>query len=299
MTPVPTPDPFICENVHTGPYCGFPEITLLGCLYCVLAVISIFLLYLTVRGILSGRQGGHGSLFNQITLFWIFLTIWQLHGAAVLLVHFDWTPITFRLCGPTLKHLLIFFSMCMMILVLFDLLFKFHNPGTNATVFFRSLFLLFLGTFIIIGVILSIFGPANESEAERSMALWCAATDFVIVIFFAMPAWSLLQAATYPMVQPEDYCCVQFCKVGIAVFVILFSGRVLWNATNFFHINYIENWEGQAKGELDVGRRIINFFFSFVFDFSTAVLTMIAMFLFQKHDLMFNENPYYSRQSEI
>ena len=46
------------------------------------------------------------------------------------------------------------------------------------------------------------------------------------------------------------------------------------------------------------GVRIYNFFYYLIFDFAPVVLSMIAVNLFKKHDLMFNENPYYTKQSD-
>jgi hypothetical protein len=194
-----------------------------------------------------------------------------------------------------------FIPMCLVILILFDLLFTYRNPGNTAVVFFRSLFLLFLVTFVLLGVVLGIIDLHTEADIEASIILWCACTDLMLTIFFALPARSLLEAVTYPMVQPEDVCCVNFCKVGIVLYVLCFGGRMLWNGTDYFRINKLQTWVYEQRlenGMPNGNARVINFTFNLLFNFGASVLAMISVYLFKKHDMMFNDNPYYTRQSD-
>jgi hypothetical protein len=119
----------------------------------------------------------------------------------------------------------------------------------------------------------------------------------MIAIFFVLPAVSLLKVVAYPMLQPENTNCVRFCKVGIVVYVVLFLGRMIWNGTLFFDANHASTWllKQTVDGMPTKTRRVIWFFWVLLFDFGTGVLGMISVFLFKKHEMMFNENPYYTR----
>jgi hypothetical protein len=186
--------------------------------------------------------------------------------------------------------------MSLVILNLFELLFNYRNPGTNGIAFFHALFILFIITFVILGTVLSFVDPTGSPD--RALSLWGACTDLILAIFFALPAASLLEAVTYPIVQPEDACCVNFCKVGIVGYVLLFLGRMIWNGTLFFNVNAASTWLSNQLNEEGMPtpqRRVIWFFWVVVFDFGTSVLGMISVFLFKKHGMMFNENPYYTR----
>jgi hypothetical protein len=190
--------------------------------------------------------------------------------------------------------------MCFVILILFSLLFVYRNPGTNSVKFFRMLFLLLLLIFVALGAVLSAIDVKAEEGTYASLALWCACTDLILGTLFALPARALLDAATYPMVQPEDTCCVNFCKVGIVLYVLLFAGRLLWNGTLYFNGNVLQDWLNKQVrgGKPTTPARIVNFFCTFLFDFGISVLAMTSVYLFKKHDMMFNENLYSSRQND-
>jgi hypothetical protein len=195
-----------------------------------------------------------------------------------------------------MKHILIFIPMCLVILVLFDLLFTYRNPGPKAILFFRALFLLFLITFLILGAILSAI-TRTLSDPEASLTIWSASTDIVLAVFFAMPARSLLEAVADPSNRSEDFLCVNFCKVGIVLYVLLFAGRAIWSITYFWNLNLVQSWVNKhvlADGTPDGRARAINCAFDIVFDFVPAVLSMVTVTLIQNHKILFRENPYFS-----
>jgi hypothetical protein len=230
--------------------------------------------------------------------------IWQFYHGAITFFEIPWDRVTFRLLHEALNHILIFIPLCLSILILFEFLFPYRNPGPNAIQFFRLLFLLFVVTFVILGIVLSIVDVGNEKEADESFLLWCACSDLIIAIFFALPAWALLRAVTYPRVQPEDVACIRFCHVGIVVYVLLFAGRIAWNGTYYFGVNIAQNWLLSDNAvDHERGKYImpspaascLNFFYVFLFDGVTSALAMITVYLCKKHDMMFDETPYSTR----
>jgi hypothetical protein len=119
----------------------------------------------------------------------------------------------------------------------------------------------------------------------------------VIAIFFALPALQLIKAVTFPMVQPEDRRCVAASRFGLWLFVAVFLGRSLWAVTNYYHGNALENYKAKPEnfGAKRPWPRVIDFFFWFIFDIVPSAIVQIAVFMFEKHWLMFNANPSYTR----
>jgi hypothetical protein len=288
---------FICKNVLPGFYCKYAEMSILGFLFWISACVSVGLLIYHFRNSKSKCK-----ILDQTFLFWVCMIFWQIYRGTVSLFAFPWTQKWFLIFFTTANHILLFIPMCIVILILFDLLFTYRNPGMNAIVFFRSLFVLFLFTFVALGITLCYVDLGNEKDPDMSLSLWCACTDLVLVIFFVLPAKSLLEAVTYPMVQPDDAGCVSFCRVGLYLYTIIYSLRLLWNATHFFDINPIQSWiteKSHTSGDYAPGSvRAFTFFFMFIFDFLPSIFAIISVYLFKKHDIMFNENPYYTHQSD-
>jgi hypothetical protein len=284
---------FACSYAGSGLGCGFAEAILMSVLFWAAGIVSALFL------VQSCRTSKSGCVVKDHTiLFWFFLLIWQLYHGAITFFPFHWDPVSYMRYCDAANHILMFIPMCFVILILFELLFKYRNPGTNGIAFFRWLFFLFLMTFVVLGLVLSFV--EQTKAADQALSLWCACTDLILAIFFTLPAISLLGAVTYPMVQPEDACCVRFCKVGIGAYVVLFGGRMVYNGTLFFGVNIAHDWiVSQYTEDLmpTVQRRAIAFVWTFFFDFVIAVLGMASVYLFKTHGVVFDENPYYTQNN--
>jgi hypothetical protein len=283
--------------------CDLPEGLVLGIRYFLSCLLSLTLLFHHLRERKRQQQSSSTSL--ETICFWIVLSLWQLFRGIIRIFYFDWRALTYQLIAIGLSHILMFTAMCLMILILFNLLFAYKNPGPEATTFFRVIFIIFLITFIIVCIVmaLSITDLDNETtlddiHGDSNIGLWVGATDLVIAIFFALPALQVLKAATFPEVQPNERRCVMASKVGLWLFVAVFIGRMLWNVTHFYHGNvaekFIGNRENWAREDKKGWVRVINVLFLIVFDIIPSVLVQIAVFMFDKHWLSFNQNPAYS-----
>ena len=277
----------------------------LGVLFLLTAMLCCYYLFDNWR-----KTKKKWKIFDQTILFWITLIIFLLFRGILSIAPINYNYQKVKLIFLGCHHILLFVPMCLVILILFDLLFTYQNPGTNALPSFRSLVVLFLATFVALGVALSLIDLNDDNDdPEMSLSLWVACTDLILMIFFVIPAISLLKAVTYPMVQPEDKNCVNFCRFGIALNFLIFFLRMLFNFLHYIDVNPIQNWlvKGNVRNAVKVSDtiyvpstniRIYNFFYYLLFDFTPVVLSMIAVNLFKKHDLMFNENPYYTKQSD-
>jgi hypothetical protein len=231
------------------------------------------------------------------------LTVWQIYRGIVTLVDFSWELRTFQIYYTAMNHILMFIPMCLVILIIFEFLFTCRDMGSSAVSFFRMLFTLFLVTFVILGVILSRVDANGENDADRSLSLWCAWTDLILAIFFALPAPTLLDVITAPMRQVDDIRCLNICKIGTVLYVALFGGRAIWNGSHYFNVNSIQKWlvespnavvkYGAEGAERPSSRaRALIFMFVLLFDLSTSVLSMGTVYLFKKHELTFNDPLY-------
>jgi hypothetical protein len=224
----------------------------------------------------------------------------QFYLAVMFVAPIPWTRVSFMIGRVTVSSLLMFIPMCLVILILFDLLFTYRNPGSNAVTFFRYFFFLFLITFVGLGVCLSLLDWSNDLDPDISLSLWAACSDLILAIFIVLPSWKLIQVITYPQVRPEEKGCIKFCHLALGLYFGLMMGRVLWNATHYFGKNYAEKFLnkelGGRHGYLVFSQRVVNFMFYLAFDWGTSLLALICVWLLKKHDLMFNENPYYTKE---
>ncbi|OHS95620.1 hypothetical protein TRFO_38265 [Tritrichomonas foetus] len=428
----PTLSPLTCTIVSPAIGCDLWEMLGLGILFYISALFSFYYLILYWR-----KSKSRCCLFDQTILFWISLLIFQLFRGTISIAKIEYDHRLIKIIFLGVHHILLFIPMCLVILILFDLLFTYQNPGTNAIKFFRSLFIIFLLTFTALVVVLIVveddsFTKSDESnilyqklrkysekstqiikndkprhrsiinnrkitfnskykismnnyhennydmnhnnnngnnndininnesnndmnhnnesnndlqllesnqkhegkdnknnhqthffdnskmnileqlndldlesnneEPERSLSLWVGCTDFILMIFFVCPAISLMRAVSYPIIQPEDASCISFCWFGIVVNTLLFFIRMVFNITNYIGVNPIQNWTNSQNRGVAIPTasvRVWNFFAYFLFDLVPSVLAMIAVRLFKEHDMLFNENPYYTRPSDF
>jgi hypothetical protein len=179
-------------------------------------------------------------------------------------------------------------------LLTFQLLFTFRNPGAEAIGFFRILHFVFLCTFIGICVILSAVEIGDDSsDADRPLSLWSGVVEFVCALFLVLPARALIHAITFPAVQKEDRACVGFGKVAIGLYAIVYFGRAIWNVTHYCGINALQTIVYQKPWHSS-GVRVFEFFFIFVFDVFPSSLAILTVSLLRKHDYLFNETVRYS-----
>jgi hypothetical protein len=180
------------------------------------------------------------------------------------------------------------------ILLIFQLLFMFRNPGTEAVGVFQVLLAVSLITFVAISIILSYVGINEDTDdADRPIALWAAMTMFVCGFFFILPARAVVRIVTYPAIQKEDKGCVTFCIVAIWLYGGLHVGRAVWNFTHYCGINYLQELVYRYSWK-DPGVRAFNGIFLFLFDVLPASLAIAGVYLLRKHDMLFNETVHFA-----
>lgn len=123
--------------------------------------------------------------------------------------------------------------------------------------------------------------------------MWCATTDALMIIFFFIPAYELIQAVRHPMVQENDKLFVSLSTIGLILYTLIFSFRFVYNLLIFFNSNKIYTWIlNQQKKEHYSSLIWFEFCFYFVLDFFPSMIFVFAVFQFERHDLTYEANPY-------
>ena len=288
---------FVCKNVMPGQGCGLPEMYVLGVVFWISALLCVYLFYRHLKETKKLCKS-----FDIVSVFWVTMVIWQIYRGCTSIFYISWDKESYLLGNTLVNRLLLFTAMCFVIYILFDLLFKYDNPGKNATRIFQCLFILFYTCFLTLGVGLCFVEVSQVDDPDSSISLWCACSDIILLIFFVLPAVSLLKSVAYPMVQPDDVCCVNFGRIGIVLYVIIYGLRLIWNLLQYYELNPIVKWfnmELKKTAEIPNGSaRTFQFFFFLLFDFLPSLLAVVSVYLFSKHDIVFNENPYFTHQSD-
>jgi hypothetical protein len=291
---------FVCIYISAGLDCHFPEMTAVGVVFMISALVSLFFLrFLWMRS----RTRAH--FFDHSVGFWTCLAIWQLFYGITSIFSFHWTPRTYRAFSQSMFHILLFIPMFLLILMIIELFFIYRNPGTRAVSFFRWLILIFLVVFILLGITIILCDPATGSDsADRPLALWCGCTDFVLCVGFACATYSLLQYISFAAIQMGSSACVNLVRLGIVIECIIFGIRATLEVLNYYQISPLENWmltqlEKRGSDTFPNGRAgVIRVVVDLVCDFTPATLAVVAAYLITKQNMLFNDNPYFNSREE-
>jgi hypothetical protein len=282
----------VCRFVQPFWNCSLPEMLVVGILFYFAAALCLYFFFLHARSAHSSST----PIFDQTAFFWLSWAVTELFFGTCRIFYFPWTPATFRLVYVMLTQILMFIANCSVVLLLFQLLFTFRNPGGEAVGFFQIVLFVFLFTFIAICVVLSIVEIGdNSTDADRPFALWCGIVQFVCTFFFVLPARALIRAVTFPVVQKEDRGCVAFSKVAVVLYALVYCGRAIWNITHYFGINVLQTAVYEARWNAP-GVRAFSFLFAFLFDVLPSGLAIVSVFLLRKHDLLFSETVHFSQR---
>jgi hypothetical protein len=281
-------DNFVCLFVQPYWKCDLPEMLAVGLLLYFNGFLCLFFFALHLR---QSRKKD-SAIFDQTGLFWISLALWQLYRGTCQIFYFQWGVLTYRLLYICTTQNLMFIANGFAILLLFQLLFTYRDPGTEAVRVFQLLLAVSLLTFICISFILSYIGVDEGTEdADRPMALWGSMTMLVCALFFILPARALMRVVTFSGVQKEDRVCVNSCHVLMWLYTLLYVGRSIWNLTHYLKINKLQDIVYEHDWR-DAGVRAFNGLYVALFDAIPASIAIAGAYLLKKHDILFNETAY-------
>ena len=289
-------DDFVCKIAHPGIGCGAEEMLVLSVMFVGVMVACFVMLFKHFRSRPKLQQQG----FDFNIPFWITMAIWTTYHAIILTFKFPYTAKTYYICGVCIDSILLLLPFSFLVIIISEMLFTYRNPGTQRLIFSRIVFLLFLVIFLILGIFLSLVDTESFLGTGDTMMLWHGAMSLVIALFIAMPSVRLIQAVSYPVVQPEDVSCVRISKIGLWVIVSLFLLRSIHNFLIYLGHCPWNSWfqreiaEAEDPKNLPVACRCYHFFFDFIFNFGCALLGFGGVYLLRKHDLEFADDPFYA-----
>ena len=281
---------FVCSSAMPGIGCGYPEMLVLGILFLLGAVLSIFLLF---RYIKLRQKIAHQIIDYQI-IFWTSITVWWLYRSLIQIVPFHYNLNTYYIFGVGLNHIFFLGSLSMVILIILDQLYQYQGIETNHSNFFKFLFVLFLLIFLITGLSVSIYGDAEIEGTNSLIFLWHACSSLLITLFVFFPSKKLIKTVSYPVVQPGSVMCVRLSVIFLYTFMILFALRSLFNILTFAGVNPIDDLAKEDDGTLGAGARVFYFMTNFLFDVIPALQACWIVYSLFKHDLEFQNDYFYS-----
>ena len=270
--------------------CGYPEMFILGLLFFLCGLLTIFLL---IRYIKLRTQISHQLLDYQI-IFWVFMTAWFIYRGIVQIVPFPYTLNTYYVFGLGLNHILLLGSISIVIIIVLDQLYQYQGIETTHSNFFKFLFVLYFIIFLITGISASLYGDAEIKGTNSLMFLWHACSSLIITFFVFFPSKKLIKTISYPVVQPGNVVCVRVSTVFLYTFVILFILRILSNILTFAGVHPIARLEKESDGTLGAVARAFYFFTNFLFDLIPALQACWIVYALFKHDLDFQNDYFYS-----
>lgn len=288
---------FVCKNAMPGVGCDLNEMTVLGVLFICTGVLCIYFLSQYLK-----TERGKPYYLDYTLIFWVTMFVWMEYRGLLCIYPFEYTHDLLRIFVIGLNYLLYLIPISLLVLILCELMFSYRNPGTRTIRIIRWTFIVFLLSFLLIGLALS-FVELDDADPSTPLLLWHACTDFIVFVFVLIPSGLLIKVVTRQVVMPEDTCCVSGSIAVVTTFLVLILCRFSYNFTHFLNINIIANWYNNqlAKpGRLPLANvRVFSFFFYFIFDLGTALLAMIGVKTLQHHDLFFNyADPFYTNASD-
>lgn len=283
----------VCIVAMPGFKCNYPEMIALGFLFCITGLGSIYFL---IKNLKSPIHIKERKVFNSNSLFWITMMIWMVYRGLILLIPFNYTSSTLLIFQGGVNVTLALIPISLLVLLTCELLFSYRNPGYKIISFFRCVFAVFVFVFLVTGIAISFIPTDDNSDSVFGISLWSGCTDLLILVFVVIPAYLLIDAISYPIIQPDDIPCVNQSKFGLSIFGILFFLRSLYNILHYLKLNPISTWLSHQQNSANIAKaRAFTACFTFIFEYCTGILAMIGSNLIRKHDLKFAEDPFYAR----
>jgi hypothetical protein len=269
-----SPSDFVCLNAMPGIGCGLPEMFILGLLY---FLASLCAPYFLLQGRMR-RDPLEATLWIRVS-FSISMFIWLLFRAVISIAPFDYSVQSFQIVSIVVGDVLCLIPVSLAILILCEILFSYRDPGNRTVVFFKVMFLIFLVAFLVIAIVITMANLDDPAELVFSMALWRASTNFVILLFVALPAYQLFKTISGAD-HLEFWKYTSAAQYGVSFLILVIFVRIVYDALIYAETNPVYNYlnsETESAAEPAGGVRAIQFLGCFLFEIFTSVLIMLAV----------------------
>jgi hypothetical protein len=244
------PSDFVCLNAMPGIGCGLPESFILGIVY--LLTSALCLVFMVHGRIGRSRSAILEETFKIRLLFWISMFIWTLFRSITSIVPFPYNEMSYEITSVVTNDVLSLIPLSLAILIICQILFSFEDPGSRRTVFFRITFCIYLTAFLLIALVVTLANNDDATELHRSMSLWRASTNTIILLFFMLPGLQLFKTVL-KYEKPEGDNRVVIAQFAITFFLLAFCVRVLYDILTYAGANPLQNY---MNGENVKSKRI-------------------------------------------
>jgi hypothetical protein len=253
--------------------CDRPEMFFLTIFFLVLAVISSVATYRTVRNRCSE------GIWVLATSFWVPMGTWSIFRCVTFTIPFRYSVADAAVVLKVVNSELFLIPMSVGVFIFYRCLTLFQNPRAGHFTFFRLEFGIFLSVYLIIGTVVCIANHNDPAELDRSMGMWLAATDLIIVIFASVPSPRLFRSISFAAKMMTGNF-MRFVNVGVAVFVLIYSFRLAFDGCAAFARNPVADFIYTERPH--GGNRTAALFCELILEGFAAALMMAAVWVLQK-----------------
>jgi hypothetical protein len=288
---------FVCQQVMPGWACHMPEMSVLGILFfleallCIICFISEYRRY----GSTHPNQPGYWSQTSDI-IFWVFMIIWCIYEGIIRSVYFPYDQVTLNFFYTGMIDIFYLIPLSAVIMMICQLLIDYRGSSKRVLTLFRVVFTMFVGAFLVLGVVFAMVSWDDPDDPNSPMALWHGCTDLIIAIFVTAPAYALMKIISFPSVPAEHKKCISITKILTPMFCAIMSLRCLYNITHGLHCNPLDQWftgESMKSGKPSWKSRLYQAGVVFVFDFCSSISVILGVKTWKANDVKFADKKFY------
>jgi hypothetical protein len=294
---------FVCQEAMPGWACHMPEMSTLGILFFLEAILCVLFFISAWRRFnrTHPNRSGYWSMTSDI-VFWVFMTIWCIYEGLLRTVYFPYDRMTLNFFYSALIGLTYLIPLSAMILMICELLIDYRGSSKRFLTLFRVIFAMFFGAFVILGIGFSMVIWGEENNPGSSIALWHGCLDLIIALFVGAPAYSLMRLISFPVVPTEHRKCISITKVLTAIFCGIMVIRSLYNITHGLGCNPVDQTlakESMLPGKPSWKARTLQLVFVFLFDFCTSIAAICGVWTWRMNDVKFADRHFCEPESVL
>jgi hypothetical protein len=269
-------DSVACRHALPALGCNYGEMFTATSVFFVMAIISLASCIATIC-----RHDPAGPWVTCV-VFWASMTLWTCFRLVLVTVPFDYTLITYKILSMSLNSVLSLAPLAIGVLIFSRSFFLYHFLRRKRFVFYRTTYFVTLLVYVIIAAAFTVANRSDPIEISRSMGLWLSATDLIILVLSAVPGFQLFCSLLLRMDEGNDTGTL-LPKVTMALFLVIFIGRLILNITTAMGVNKLLNYV--SDGEIvTINKRVAALFVILVFEATPSALMMVAVIVLQRNE---------------
>jgi hypothetical protein len=290
---------FICANVHPAMHCGAPEMLIFTVLYSIQAAFCLFCFVQHVRHPVPFSAMGR----DIFLFFWGTLFTWLIYHNILITAYFNWTPRNWYLAGFCVDSVIQMLPIWILLFMISEMLFTYRNPGHNRLFISRVFLIMALLVLLALGVVLSLSDVESRyGYLDDAMMFWHGVVLIVSAAFVVLPSIKLIQALSWPVLQADDAACVRASSIILIVWIVINTGRGIWDVTAYFGWNSLAGEisaaidQAKTGSDLPSGVRWFYAIWELIANAVSTALLIAGVLVMRQHENSFIEDPFYAEK---